>query len=501
MDLHPDHPLTLDHLVQVGYHREQVILSPEAKARIHEGRKRLEQLQSTGDPIYGVNTGVGRLATTRVSPEALERLQVNIIRSHAVGVGSPLPPHVVRMVLLLRLHMLSRGFSGVRVETAEWLLRLLNEDVIPVVPGWGSVGASGDLAPMAHIARVLLGEGEVWEQGTLRPAADVFRERGWHPWRPVSKEGLALINGTQVSTALLVDGWFVLRRLLDWATVVAALTYDALLGLPNALDRDALALRSHREIQEEGERLRALLEGSLLPRDPARVQDAYSLRCTPQIQGTGRMALGWIQEALQRECNAVTDNPLILDNPPRVISCGNFPGSPVALIGDMMMLALVPVAVLSERRTFRLLSPELSQGLPPFLADRSGLESGLMMLQVTQAALVARLRELSYPSSVGSIPTSANQEDVVPMATNAAHRVQEGIRWTAHVLAGELLAALRALRFRERSGQGSPLSLYREVRQQLPPDLPLEGDHPWGSWLERLAEHLLTLDPPRVGNR
>ncbi len=500
MELHPDHPLTLHHLESVGHQRTPVHLSLEALARIREGRRRLENLQATGRPIYGVNTGVGRLATTRVSEKELEGLQINIIRSHAVGVGQPLPPEVVRMVLLLRLSMLARGYSGVRVETAEWLLRLLNEDVIPVVPGWGSVGASGDLAPLAHIARVLLGEGEVLERGKRRPTVEVFQERGWKPWRPASKEGLALINGTQVSTALLVETWIGLRRLMEWATVVAALTHDALLGLPDALDPDALSLRAHPGILEEGARLRTFLEGSSLPRDPARVQDAYSLRCTPQIQGTSRMVLRWIQEALERECNAVTDNPLVLDHPPRVISCGNFHGAPVALLGDLMMLAMVPVAVLSERRTFRLLSPELSQGLPPFLTTRSGLESGLMMLQVTQAALIGRLRDLSYPSSVGSIPTSANQEDVVPMATNAAHRALEGVRWTAHILAGELLAALRALHIRDQMGEGIPVPLYRRVRELLPADLPVTGDHPWGVWMERLAEVLLTQDPPVPGS-
>lgn len=489
-------PLTLDHVAQV-IHGAPVTVHPDARRQVQLAFLKVEELART-TVAYGINTGVGKLANTQIPTEALVPFQENILRSHAVGVGPPAPPEVIRLTLFLRLAMLARGYSGVSVETLNYLETFLNHGVTPIVPRWGSVGASGDLAPLAHIALTLMGEGEVWFQGARHQARDVLSALNLPPWHPKPKEALSLINGTSYSTAVLLLAYFRIQRLLEWSTWIAALSYEALAGIQAALDDRALRLRGFR-IHEEGTRIRNLLESTGIPRDPHRVQDAYSLRSTPQIQGSVRWMIDHIAKGLEEEINAITDNPLIFDTPPYVISCGNFHGQSVALLADTLTLCVGGLGILSERRTFRILTPELSQDLPPFLARKAGVESGLMMVQVTQAALVGRLRELAYPSSLGSIPTSGEQEDVVPMATNAAYRALEVSEILRDILAVELLVGLTALSFRIERGQqpASPIrALWEQARSRWKGVFPFKEDQVWAPYLHEVAQWLEHPPPP-----
>ncbi len=489
-----DHPLTLEDVARV-LAGEPVRVSEGARARVEAAHRRVQAL-ARETVAYGINTGVGKLATTRIPQAELSAFQENILRSHAVGVGPPAPPPVVRTTLFLRLALLSRGFSGVSPRTLDYLVRFLNEGVVPVVPRWGSVGASGDLAPLAHVALTFMGEGEVWFRGERLPARRVLDTLGLTPWKPEPKEALSLINGTSYSTAVLLQAFFRIRRLLDWAVWIAALSFEALAGLPSALDPRVLKLRGF-HVDREGERIRDLIAESGIPRDEARVQDAYSLRCTPQVQGSVRWVVSWVAQGLEEEINAVTDNPLVLDSPPYVVSCGNFHGHSVALMADTLVVAAGGLGVLSERRTFRMLTPELSGGLPPFLAYRPGLESGLMMVQVTQAALVGRLRDLAYPSSLSSVPTSGEQEDLVPMATNAAYRALEVSEVLRDILAAELLVGLAALAWRvEQGGRPSPrlIPLWEKGRSLW--DLPFRGDAVWAQHLQEAQAWLEEPPPP-----
>jgi len=393
-----------------------------------------------------VNTGVGLLADVRVPPEELEQLQRNVVRSHACGVGQPLAREEVRAMMLIRANVLAKGFSGIRPVVAERLCDLLNEGVTPVVPSQGSVGASGDLAPLAHIALVLIGEGEAHFQGARYAGADALRRAGIQPIVLASKEGISLVNGTQ---AMLASGglqFLVAEILADAADLVCAMTLDGLRGTPKAFDPRLQQTRPYPGQIQSAANLTKYLEGSAIRESHItcrRVQDAYSLRCAPQVHGAVRDSLAEARRTFEIELNSVTDNPLVIDE--EIISGGNFHGEPLALQLDAMAVALTVLGGISERRIDRLVNPALNEELPPFLTNHAGLESGFMMLQVTAAALVAENQVLAHPASTCSITTSGNKEDFVSMGMTSAIKLKQVVRNTRNVLAIEMLAAARAL--------------------------------------------------------
>jgi histidine ammonia-lyase len=399
-------------------------------------------------PVYGVNTGFGKLASTRISETDLATLQLNLIRSHSVGVGAPLQPAVVRLMLALKAASLARGASGVRPEVVDLLIAVHNAGLAPCVPSQGSVGASGDLAPLAHMTLALLGEGEFLVDGQRQPAADVLRRAGLAPLTLGAKEGLALINGTQTSTALALHALFTFEPVLESALVVGALTVDAARGSDGPFDPRIHALRGQPGQIDVAQYYRALLAGSAIrashQEGDDRVQDPYSLRCQPQVVGACLDQLRHAALVLLREANAVTDNPLVVGDV--LVSGGNFHAEPVALACDAMAVAIAEVGAIAERRIAMLIDSGVSR-LPPFLTADPGLNSGFMIAHVTAASLASENKSLAHPASVDSLPTSANQEDHVSMATFAARRLQPMIANTAHILGIELLAAAQGIDF------------------------------------------------------
>jgi histidine ammonia-lyase len=424
----------------------KVAIAPSAVERMERSRALIDELAAGDDAIYAVNTGVGLLADQRVSRDDLDQLQRNVIRSHCAGVGEPLAREVVRAMMLIRANVLAIGVSGIRHLVAERLCEMVNRGVTPVVPSQGSVGASGDLAPLAHIALVLIGEGEAEIEGAILPGAEALRRAGIEPIDLHPKEGISLINGTQ---AMLAIGCLELEasaRLAETADVVCALSLDALRGTPRAFDDRIHAVRPHPGQRESARRLRELLEGSEIRQSHIacrRVQDAYSLRCAPQVHGAVRDALAEARRVFAIELNSATDNPLVFDR--EIFSGGNFHGEPLAFQLDFLAVALSALAGISERRIDRLVNPSLNEHLSAFLAGNPGLESGLMMAQVTAASLVAENRVLAHPASTGSITTSGNKEDFVSMGMTSALKFQRIVRNTRAALAIEALAAARAL--------------------------------------------------------
>jgi histidine ammonia-lyase len=466
-------------------------LDATARDALVASRGLVERAIASGQTIYGINTGFGKLANVRIPPDKLEALQVNLIRSHAAGVGPSLPAGVVRAVMLLRANVLLRPTSGVRPELVEALLGLLAAGITPVVPEQGSVGASGDLAPLSHIALALMGEGEVLGDAGPRPADAALRAAGLAPFRFAPKEGLAFINGTQAQTALLA--LLVHDAEVLWRTAVgaAAMSLEALRGTPAPLDSRIHEARPHRGQLEAAALMRALLADSEIreshrENDP-RVQDAYSLRCAPQVLGAVADAIRFARETVTVELNASTDNPLVFPDG-EVISGGNFHGQPVAQALDFLATALTTLQAIAERRVERLVNPDLSQGLPAFLTADPGLCSGFMMVQISAASLVAESRALAMPASIGSIPTDANQEDFVPMGMAAAWKAQRILANAQRVVAAELLCAAQGLEFLRplRPGRGVE-ALHRRLRALTPPITPLEADRPPAPDLERLA--------------
>jgi histidine ammonia-lyase len=425
-------------------------LVAEARAAVRASAAVVERAASSALPGYGVNTGFGKLASTRISADQLGALQLNLIRSHAVGVGTPLSPAVVRLILALKAASLARGHSGVREVVVDTLLAALNAGVVPYIPGQGSVGASGDLAPLAHMTLTLLGEGEVMMDGRRVPAAPALAAAGIAPLALAPKEGLALINGTQVSTALALDALLRFEPVLEAALVIGALTVDAARGSDGPFDPRIHALRGHPGQIDVAQYYRALLAGSAIRRSHLtgddRVQDPYSLRCQPQVVGACLDQLRHAALVLLREANAVTDNPLVFVENEAIVSGGNFHAEPVALAADGMAVAIAEVGAIAERRIAMLIDAGVSR-LPPFLAADPGLNSGFMIAHVTAAALASENKSLAHPASVDSLPTSANQEDHVSMATFAARRLGAMIENTAHILGIELLAAAQGIEF------------------------------------------------------
>lgn len=470
----------------------RVGLDPEALSALAGSRGIVERAIAAGAVLYGVNTGFGKLANIRIEPDQLDRLQVNLIRSHAAGVGPPFPAELVRAMLLLRANVLLRPTSGVRPALPEAVVALLNAGVIPRVPEQGSVGASGDLAPLAHLALVLLGEGEVVSPaGARQPASDALAAAGLPAFRFAPKEGLAFINGTQAQTAVLA--LLVHDAEVLWRTAIgaAAMSLEALRGTPTPLDARIHEQRPHAGQVHAAAVLRGLLEASEIreshrENDP-RVQDAYSLRCTPQVLGAVADAIAFARRVVDVELNASTDNPLVLGEG-AVLSGGNFHGQPVAQALDFLAIALTTLQALAERRVERLVNPDLSQGLPAFLTADAGLASGYMMVQITAASLVAESRTLAHPASIGSIPTDANQEDFVPMGMAAAAKSRRILANAQRVVAAELLCAAQGLEFLRplRPGRGVA-ELYRRIREGPRRVLPLSEDRPPGPDLDALA--------------
>ncbi len=449
--------LALDDVVAVADGAE-VRLAPAARDRIAASRRVVDQILDSGQVVYGINTGFGKLAEVRISPGELGHLQLNLVRSHACGVGEPFPERVVRAMLLLRANVLASGFAGCRPEIVEAVLELLNRRVHPVVPSQGSVGASGDLAPLAHLALVLVGEGEAMYGGERLPGGQALQRAGLKPVVLEAKEGLALINGTQASAAVGCLAVSQARELLDAADLVAALSVDALKGTDAAFQSVIHEARPHQGQGISAARIFGLLQGSGIReshRGCGRVQDAYSLRCAPQVHGAARDALEYVERLLTIEINSATDNPMVFPDG-RVISGGNFHGAPIAAPMDYLAAALTDLASISERRLARLVDSSLS-GLPPFLTEHAGLNSGFMMVQVSAAALVSECKTLAHPASVDSIPTSASQEDHVSMSTWAARKLSRVVEMLRQVLAMEYLGAVQGIEFHRPLRSSQPL--------------------------------------------
>ncbi len=438
--------LTIEEVARVAREREAAELSQEACEAVNLSRAHVEAMLKSGEAVYGLTTGFGKFSDTRIADEDTEELQRNLIVSHACGTGEALPFEVVRGVMLLRLNALVSGFSGIRLSTMETLLKMLNAGVHPVIPEKGSLGASGDLVPLAHMVLPMIGLGQAEFHGEIVPGSEAMRRAGIPTIRLAAKEGLALINGTQVMTAIGALCVFDAVQLSKNADIIASLTCEAQSCITKAFDPRVHQLRGHAGQIACAENLRNILKESQLSGEniPGKVQDAYSIRCIPQIHGASRDAIEYVYNAVSREINAVTDNPLIFPKEGDVISGGNFHGQPMALAFDFLAIALAEYANVSERRTERLVNPALNNHLPAFLAPNGGLNSGFMIAQYAAAALVSENKILAHPASVDSIPSSANQEDHVSMGTIAARKAVEILKNAQRVLAIELFAAGQA---------------------------------------------------------
>ncbi|OLC52432.1 MAG: histidine ammonia-lyase [Acidobacteria bacterium 13_1_40CM_2_64_6] len=464
--------LTIEQLLEIADRGEHVALSDVARARVRASRAVVDRVARSDQPAYGINTGFGSFADVRIAPDALEALQVNLLRSHAAGVGDPLPVRAVRATMALRANVLAKGFSGISVETLEALIALINKGVHPAVPSRGSVGASGDLAPLAHLSLVLIGEGEASidddnrgernerreNKGSLRaqralrltswvPGAEALERAGLKPVKLGPKEGLALINGTQPSTAVLALALAGAEQLARAADIAAALSIDALRGSIHPFEARIHEARPFRGQQTSAANIEMLMRGSGINKSHefcGKVQDAYSLRCAPQVHGATRDGLWFVRNTVDVEANSATDNPMVFADSGDIVSCGNFHGAPIALAADLLAAAVVPLATISERRTDRLVDPTVS-GLPAFLTTEGGVRSGYMLAQVTAAAVASELKTLAHPAGVDTIPTSANKEDHVSMSMTAALKAEQAVSRAREVIAIEILCACQAI--------------------------------------------------------
>jgi histidine ammonia-lyase len=482
--------LDIEGFKKIVFDDEGVQPSLESMARVVKSRQAVENIVRDGKVIYGITTGFGKLSDVTIDQNQVEDLQINLIRSHACGVGEPFPEKVSRGMLLLRANALLKGFSGVRPIIIERLIDYLNQRIHPVVPQQGSLGASGDLAPLSHLALTLVGEGDVFYKGERRPTAEVLEQLGITPLTLTAKEGLALINGTQAMTSQGAVALIEARRLALVAEVSAALTMEALEGIITAFDDDVHRARGFQEQREVAWRMRALLRGSRLITEQGekRVQDAYSLRCIPQVHGASWQAINYIEEKLNIEMNAATDNPLIFDDGNKVISGGNFHGQPIALAMDFLKIAMAEFANISERRIERLVNPQLND-FPPFLSQNPGVVSGAMILQYTAASLVSENKTLAHPASVDSIPSSANQEDHVSMGTIGSRHAYQIIQNVRRVLAIELICAMQALEFRDIEKMALVTrTIYEKGRQVT---AAFHGDRVFATDVEKVAEWIL----------
>ena len=491
--------LTIEQLLAIADRGEPVALSDTARARVRAARAVVERRAQGDEPAYGINTGFGSFADVKIAPDALEALQLNLLRSHAAGLGHPLPARTVRATMALRANVLAKGFSGIRVETLEALIALLNHGVHPRVPARGSVGASGDLAPLAHLALVLIGEGEVLDeddhedrnrgerrarkedQNSLRSqrslrfnvisGAEALARAGLTPITLGPKEGLALINGTQPSTAVLALALAGAEQLARAADIAAALSIDALLGSIHPFEARVHDARPFAGQRTSAANIEALMRASGINKSHehcGKVQDAYSMRCAAQVHGATREALRFVRETVAVEANSATDNPMVFADTGDIVSGGNFHGAPIAIAADLLAAAIVPLATISERRTDRLVNPALS-GLPAFLTTHGGLNSGLMMAQVTAAAVASELKTLAHPAGVDTIPTSANKEDHVSMSMTAALKAERAVGRAREVIAIEILCACQAIDLLAPRTTSTPLArVHALVRSRVP---------------------------------
>jgi histidine ammonia-lyase len=464
--------LTVDEAYAVAAEGLRVELDPKARARMLRTRAVVDDIVARDAVVYGVTTGFGKLSEVAIPREKLAQLQVNLVRSHASGVGDRLPEREVRAMMLLRANVIAKGYSGARPELVDLILQMLNADVYPPIPEQGSVGASGDLAPLAHLALSLIGEGTLIRGDREAPAAQVLEQIGAKPIVLAPKEGITLINGTQAHTGVALVALVHARALWRTAHVAGAMSLEALLGTPVAFDERIHAARGQKGQARSAALLRDLLADSELREshrhgDP-RVQDPYALRCMPQVHGPVLDALDWIDDAVSRELNAATDNPLVFENG-ETLSGGNFHGLTVAMALDFLAIVLTHLATMAERRIDRLVHPDLNQGLPPFLTSDAGVNSGFMMAQVTAAALASECKVLSHPASVDTIPTDGSKEDVVPMAMGAAWKARRVLRNLENILAIELMCGAQAIDFRApvRPGRGVRTA-HERVRRIVP---------------------------------
>jgi histidine ammonia-lyase len=494
--------LTIEQLLAIADRREAVALADAARDRVRASRAVVERRARGVEPAYGINTGFGSFADVKIAPDALEALQLNLLRSHAAGLGEPLPPRAVRATMALRANVLAKGFSGIRVETLEALIALLNHAVHPRVPSRGSVGASGDLAPLAHLALVLIGEGEVLEEddgdedhdedrtgrkarnethdflrasralrSNVIPGAEALKRAGLRPVTLGAKEGLALINGTQPSTAVLALALAAAEQVARAADIAAAMSIDALRGSIHPFESRIHEARPFPGQLQSAANIEALMRGSGINYSHehcGKVQDAYSLRCAAQVHGAVRNALRFVRETVGVEANSATDNPMVFADTGDIVSGGNFHGAPIAIAADLLAAAIVPLATISERRIDRLVDPTLS-GLPAFLTRDGGLKSGFMMAQVTAAAVASELKSLAYPAGVDTIPTSANKEDHVSMSMTAALKAERAVGRAREVIAIEMLCACQAIDLLAPLATSPPLrKVHGLVRSRVP---------------------------------
>jgi len=464
------HSLSIEDVVRVAREGARAELSPEARERMAGSRKALMSVVEGGKAIYAVNTGVGELVDVRIHPDELRQLQVNLLRSHACAVGERYPAEVVRAIMLLRANALAKGYSGVRPELPDMLTRMLNAGIVPGIPRQGSVGASGDLAMLAHLGLVMIGEGEADAGMGFEPGKAALRRKRIPPLVLEAKEAISLINGTQAMTALGVLAVRDAAMLADNAQIAAALSLEALKGTSSAFDMRVSRVRPHRGQARVSENMLALLEGSEIMvshHDCPKIQDAYTLRCIPQVMGASLEAIWYARDVLEVEINSATDNPLFFPEDGKVISGGNFHGQPVALAMDFLGLAVHELGSFSERRTARLVDDKLS-GLPPFLTRHGGVNSGMMVPQYVAASLVSENKVLVHPASADSIPTSANQEDHNSMGTIAAWKAREILENVTRVVAIEVIAAAQGIDFIALSSSPAVESVRRTLRAEVP---------------------------------
>lgn len=483
-------PLSIADVMAIARDGAAVELDQGAARRMMESRRVVDEVLASDRVVYGITTGFGALASTRVGPDEAAELQIHLLRSHAAGVGPPVPDQLVRAMLVLRARTLAQGHSGVRPLVVQRLLEMLNRDLLPVVPGQGSVGASGDLAPFAHLALPIIGEGKIWLAGIETPAREALAQKGLEPIRLAAKEGLSLLNGTEGMLAMGVLAMDRSRRLARAGDIACAMSVEALMGSARPFRPEVHALRPHPGQVESAARIASLIDGSEIGASHEddfvhAVQDAYSLRCAPQVHGSVIDTLNHASAVFDRELGSVVDNPLVFPDTGEVISGGNFHGQPLAFALDFMSIAITELGSISERRTDRILDPQHSAGLPAFLASRPGSQSGYMISQYTAAALVAENRVLSHPASVESIPTSGSQEDHVSMGWGAGRKLGQILDNTMRVLAIELICAAQGIDYRLPARPGPRLQKVHEGLRKVVS--PLVADRPSSEEIEIVA--------------
>ncbi|MFB7302679.1 histidine ammonia-lyase [Heyndrickxia sporothermodurans] len=481
--------LTINEIKKVLFDNERVEIAKASMEKVNQSHEAVQRIVKEKKVVYGITTGFGKFSDVYIDSENVEELQLNLIHSHACGVGEPFPEIVSRAMLLLRANALSKGFSGVRPLIIETLVHFINAGIHPVVPQQGSLGASGDLAPLSHLALAIMGEGEVFYKGERVPTEVALNDTGIEPVTLQAKEGLALINGTQAMTAMGVVAYIEAEQLAKQSELISSITIEALQGIIDAFDEDVHVARGYQQQVDVARRMREYLSDSKLitRQGELRVQNAYSLRCIPQVHGASWQALDYVKEKLEIEINAATDNPLIFDDGEKVISGGNFHGQPIAIAMDFMKIAVAELANISERRIERLVNPSLND-LPGFLSPEPGLQSGAMIMQYAAASLVSENKTLAHPASVDSIPSSANQEDHVSMGTIAARHAYQIIQNSRRVLAIEMICAMQGAEYRGIEKMATATKEFYDKGREIVPSI--VKDRIFSKDIEALAEWL-----------